>query len=277
MYSVVPLLVLRAGYEIWLYQFLIIAYLFTLGIHPVWSESSLCTRRVAKDPCFLHADSEDSDTCKTGHRLIIMYNKLPLAVRHLDGWQNQQNDVSPAKTQISLGIHPVWSESSLCTRRVAKDPCFLHVDSEDSDKTGHRLIIMYNKRPLAVRHLDGRRRIYICTAPDSFVNGIWFISTSQSLMKPENSADIDFSLCKARVYVWHCGNIFMIKALQKRPAQILACKCEITLAVWAWESKAPCSWFHGTVGTMLREKYGTYAPVICNHCPPPLPTGMGGA
>ena len=39
----------------------------------------------------------------------------------------------PAKTQISLGIHPVWSESSLCAKLVAKDPSFLHADSEDSD------------------------------------------------------------------------------------------------------------------------------------------------
>ena len=28
-------------------------------------------------------------------------------------WQKQQNDVRPAKTQISLDIRPVWSESSL--------------------------------------------------------------------------------------------------------------------------------------------------------------------
>ena len=39
--------------------------------------------------------------------------------------------VCPTKTQISLGIHPVWSESSLCTQWTAKDPSFLHVDSED--------------------------------------------------------------------------------------------------------------------------------------------------
>ena len=39
--------------------------------------------------------------------------------------------VRPLKTQISLGIHPVWSESSLCAQWVAKDPSFLHVDSED--------------------------------------------------------------------------------------------------------------------------------------------------
>ena len=39
--------------------------------------------------------------------------------------------VRPLKTQISLGIRPVWSESSLCAQWVAKDPSFLHADSED--------------------------------------------------------------------------------------------------------------------------------------------------
>ena len=38
--------------------------------------------------------------------------------------KNQQNDVRPAKTQISLGIRPVWSESSLCAQWVAKDEGF---------------------------------------------------------------------------------------------------------------------------------------------------------
>ena len=28
-------------------------------------------------------------------------------------WQNQRYDVRPAKTKISLGISPVWSEASL--------------------------------------------------------------------------------------------------------------------------------------------------------------------
>ena len=44
--------------------------------------------------------------------------------------------VHPAKTQIRLGIHPVWSETSLCALWVAKDPSFLQADSEDSDQTG---------------------------------------------------------------------------------------------------------------------------------------------
>ena len=39
--------------------------------------------------------------------------------------------VHPAKTQISLGIRPVWSESLLCAQwvHVAKNPSFLHADS----------------------------------------------------------------------------------------------------------------------------------------------------
>ena len=39
--------------------------------------------------------------------------------------------VRPAKTQISLGIRPIWSESSLCAQWVAKVPSFLHADIED--------------------------------------------------------------------------------------------------------------------------------------------------
>ena len=53
--------------------------------------------------------------------------------------------VRPAKTRISLGIRPVWSESSLYAQWVAKDPSFLHVDSEDADQTGRmpRLIWVF--------------------------------------------------------------------------------------------------------------------------------------
>ena len=56
--------------------------------------------------------------------------------------------VRPAKTRISLGIHPVWSESSLCAQWVGKDPDFLHADREDSDQTGRmpRLIWVFAGR-----------------------------------------------------------------------------------------------------------------------------------
>ena len=56
--------------------------------------------------------------------------------------------VRPVKTQISLGICPVWSESSLWAQWAAKDPSFLHADSEDSDQTGRmpRLIWVFAGR-----------------------------------------------------------------------------------------------------------------------------------
>ena len=78
---------------------------------------------------------DDMFSCDVAH--------LPFSLHLLDtwatSWQNQQMSVCPAKTRISLGIHPVLSESSLCTRWVAKDPSFLHADSEDSDQPGRRL------------------------------------------------------------------------------------------------------------------------------------------
>ena len=56
--------------------------------------------------------------------------------------------VCPGKTQISLGMRPVWSESSLCAHWVAKDPSFLYADSKDSDQTGQvpRLIWVFPGR-----------------------------------------------------------------------------------------------------------------------------------
>ena len=50
--------------------------------------------------------------------------------------------VRPAKIQISLGICPVYSESSLCAQWVAKDPSFLHADSKDSVFAGRTLILL---------------------------------------------------------------------------------------------------------------------------------------
>ena len=63
-------------------------------------------------------------------------------------WKTNKMSVRPAKTQISLGIRPVWSESLLCAQWVAKDPSFLHADSEDSDQTGRmfRLIWVFAGR-----------------------------------------------------------------------------------------------------------------------------------
>ena len=70
--------------------------------------------------------------------ILIFYTKQTFSVAI---WNEPRHDktnkmsVRPAKTQTSLGIIPVWSESSLCAQWVAKDPSFLHADSEDPDQT----------------------------------------------------------------------------------------------------------------------------------------------
>ena len=71
--------------------------------------------------------------------------------------------VRPAKTQISLGIRPVWSESSLCAQWVTKDRRFLHADSEDSDQTGPmpRLIGVFAGRTLILLVLSCRGSIIV--------------------------------------------------------------------------------------------------------------------
>ena len=64
------------------------------------------------------------------------HNQMCAQRRLRSAWASTQSDQSPAKTLISLGIRPVCSESSLCAQWVAKDPRFLHADSEVSDQTG---------------------------------------------------------------------------------------------------------------------------------------------
>ena len=79
--------------------------------------------------------------------------------------------VRPAKTQISLGIRPVRSESSLCAQWVAKDSSFLHADSEDSDQTGRmpRLIWVFTGRTVSLLVLSWGGSFYDCI-PFSFVS-----------------------------------------------------------------------------------------------------------
>ena len=88
------------------------------------------------------------------------WQRTPLSQTSNEPRHDKTNTMSvrPAKTQISLGIRPVWSESSLCAQWVAKDPSFLHADSEDSDQTGRipRLIWVFAGRTLILLVLSCR-------------------------------------------------------------------------------------------------------------------------
>ena len=73
---------------------------------------------------------EEEDVYDKEHK-DVLENKMSRLMTETTKWY-----VRPTKTQISLDIHTVCSESSLCAQWVAKDPKFLHANSEDSDQTG---------------------------------------------------------------------------------------------------------------------------------------------
>ena len=63
--------------------------------------------------------------------------------------------VRPAKTQISLGIRPVWSESSLSAWRKLGSLATHWAHSEDSDQTGHMPFCWFCQDPALVCLLFG--------------------------------------------------------------------------------------------------------------------------
>ena len=75
-----------------------------------------------------------------GHKHCIGTHYLSCLMTKPTKW-----NVRPAKTQISLGIRPVWSESSLSAWRKLGSLATHWVHSEDSDQTGQmpRLIWVF--------------------------------------------------------------------------------------------------------------------------------------
>ena len=65
-----------------------------------------------------------------------------------------------------------------------------------------------------------------------------FVTTAPTGL--ENRGDFDFSLCKARVYAWHCGDIFMVKVLPKALLRSWKVNVKLPRRVWAGNQK-PCS------------------------------------
>ena len=72
----------------------------------------------------LNLSPESKDESSDNFRLLQMTQPLHDTTNKMS--------MRSVKTQISLGIHPVWPESSLCARWVIKDP-IIHVDSRNSN------------------------------------------------------------------------------------------------------------------------------------------------
>ena len=85
--------------------------------------------------------------------------------------QNQKVSVRPAKTQISLGIRPVWSESSLSAWRNLGPLATHWVHSKDSDLTGRmpRLIWVFAGRTVTLLVLSCRGSFYFTSLHLSLV------------------------------------------------------------------------------------------------------------
>ena len=100
----------------------------------------------------------------------------------------------PAKTQISLGIRPVWSESSLSAWRSIASLSTYRSHSEDSDLTAwlRRLIWVLDERTCRCVGFVLRRFIWI----DSFIS-THFISFNVKIVFSSNQ------LLKHRFLCWH--------------------------------------------------------------------------
>ena len=120
---------------------------------------------------YLVANSEDWVSHDEAH--ILQSRLKRLCYFTIEPRHDKTNKVTVrlAKTQISLGIRPVCSESSLCTQWVAKDPSFLHADNEDVDQTGRmpRLIWVFAGHTLILFVLSCRGSIFLKFCP----NLIW--------------------------------------------------------------------------------------------------------
>ena len=133
----------------------------------------------------------------------------------------------------------VWSEFSLCAQWVAKDPRFLHGDNEDSDQSGHVILlgllccVSFMKRKCMYSQLLKKyfELWWICQERIEMFDLVHSkLSTLSMLLVmrqsfvipaptgPGNSGAFNFSVFKALLNALHCKDKFMVKSLLKSPA-----------------------------------------------------------
>ena len=111
-----------------------------------------------------HNPSEKTNVFRSVHILLACFRMMLVFLRITSETYEPRHDttnnvaVRPAKTQISLGIRPVWSESSLSAWKNLWSLATHWVHSEDSDQTGRmpRLIWVFAWRTLIMLVLSCR-------------------------------------------------------------------------------------------------------------------------
>ena len=126
-------------------------------------------------------------------------------------WQNKQTKwyVRPAKTQISLGIRPVWSKSSLSAWKKLGSLATHWAHSEDSDQTGRTCHFVgfvtkwlkwcswASKQFYIIKHFISLR--WICS--------VYTLKPKQTLNRSqhlETKVDLEnfLSRCERMVHIW---------------------------------------------------------------------------
>ena len=107
---------------------------------------ALCSFRIA----WWTSAGEEPFSCHFILDVAILLTDKNVSFTHLSRLMTKTTTwlVRPAKTQISLGIRPVWSESSLSAWRKLGSLATHWAHSEDSDRTGRmpRLIWVFAGR-----------------------------------------------------------------------------------------------------------------------------------
>ena len=106
----------------------------------------------------------------------------------------------PAKTQISLGVRPVWSESSLSAWRKLGPLATNWAHSEDSDQTGRmpRLIWVFAGRTLTLLVLSGG-------GSNCFIN-VFIHNIMQVMIWTASSEFRTYRLCEQRRFRRACAS-----------------------------------------------------------------------
>ena len=120
--------------------------------------------------------------------------------------------VRPAKTQISLGIRPVWSASSLSAWRKLGSSAAHWVQSEDSDQTGRmpRLNWVFTGRTLILLVLSCRGSSYVsprsepCVCHGKYQWALWLWTLLWQWLTQDLLLVLPFNITAGLIAQTHC-------------------------------------------------------------------------
>ena len=117
--------------------------------------------------------------------------ELPFDFTFEPRYDKTNKSVRPPKTQISLASAQS-DQSSLCAQWVAKDPSFLHVDSEDSDQSGRmpRLIWVFTGSTVILFVLSCRGSFLFWSGQNNYRSSMHMHLTSKAVKRMHGTEEL---------------------------------------------------------------------------------------